>query len=121
MVALLILAVSLTSPAFSNPLQDPGRSIYHVGGKVAPPKLTHRVEPKYPDAAREEGREGSVLVSAVVETNGTLSTIKVVKGMGAGFDENAVEALKEWKFQPSTKDGGPVAVYVEIEVTFRLR
>ena len=121
MFATLILAASLAAPASFGQPAVADRPVFRVGGKVTPPKVITRVEPKYPEAAREEGQEGTVLVSGVVETDGLLSNARVVKTLGEDFSKSALEALSQWKFEPGQKAGEPVAVYVQIEMTFRLR
>jgi protein TonB len=63
----------------------------------------------------------------IVETDGRPSNIRVLKGLGMGLDENAIEAVKTWKFEPAMrferdmKDGHPVVVEIAVEVSFRLR
>ncbi len=61
-----------------------------------------------------------MLLSVVVDETGKPTSIKVIRPLGWGLDEKAIESLSQWKFKPSTKDGAPVPVQAQIEVTFRL-
>jgi protein TonB len=56
-----------------------------------------------------------------VGTDGLLTNIRVVKSLGKGLDEKAVEAVQKWKFEPGKKDGQPVAAEIAIEVDFHLK
>ena len=55
-----------------------------------------------------------------VDPSGKATNIKVVRSLGLGLDEKAIEAVKKWKFRPGYKDGKPVTVAATIEVNFRL-
>jgi TonB family protein len=77
--------------------------------------------PEYSDDARKARIQGSVVILAVVEANGTLRVDKVTKGLGYGLDEKAIEAVRKWKFEPGKKDGKPVAAPVSITVNFSIQ
>ena len=62
-----------------------------------------------------------VLVSVVVEADGTASGFKVTKSLGSGLDEKAIECIQKWRFRPAENDGVPVATRAQIEISFRLR
>ena len=65
--------------------------------------------------------EGIVLLEAIIRKDGSIDTLRVVRGLGYGLDESAINAIKkEWKFQPGTLNGQPVDVKVVIETSFRL-
>ena len=87
---------------------------------ITRPKVLHKVEPTYTEAAREAKISGTVAMSVIVEKDGTASTMKIVKSLDPGLDEAAMAAVKQWKFAPGTKDGKPVRVSATIEVNFRL-
>ncbi|MBN8732235.1 MAG: energy transducer TonB [Acidobacteria bacterium] len=87
---------------------------------IVRPKVLHKVEPTYTEAAREAKVMGTVVMSVIVEKDGTASNMKILKGLDPGLDENAMAAVKQWKFAPGTKDGKPVRVSATIEVNFRL-
>jgi TonB family protein len=85
------------------------------------PALIRRTEPEYSEAARAAKFQGAVTLKAVVDTEGTPQDISVVRSLGMGLDEKAIDCVKNWKFRPATKDGSPVAMWVTIEVNFRLQ
>jgi TonB family protein len=89
-------------------------------GVLAPTVLT-KVEPTYSKTAVKFHAVGTVLVSLIVLPDGTSRDFRVVKPMGYGLDEKAMEAVSKWQFRPGTKDGKPLAVKVTIEVNFRLK
>lgn len=94
--------------------------VYTPGPDVKPPKVVHYVEPKSSNSSKEAFVEGVVRLSAVVTPEGEPSDIQVTKGLSSEEDRNAVDAVKEWRFQPGTKDGKPVHVRVAIEIDFHL-
>lgn len=94
--------------------------VYEPGGDVKPPKLIHYVEPAFSPKSKEAFVEGTIRISTVVTTEGKATDPHVVSGLNAEEDNNAVEALMQWKFQPGTKSGEPVNVRVTVEVLFHL-
>ena len=98
-----------------------GETIYSVKKDGAsPPRATYTPEPDFSEAARKAGFQGMVILKIVVDKRGDVARIKLDRGLGYGLDENAMEALKVWRFTPATKDGQPVAVEMKVEVSFRL-
>lgn len=93
---------------------------YRVGGSVKPPRLIYSPDPEYPEKAREAHHVGIVRLSIVVGANGRPHDIKVVGSPSSEFDDAAVDAVKKWKFEPATKYDKPVAVQINVDVTFRL-
>ena len=94
--------------------------VYRVGNGTLPPKLLYKVEPSYTEEARADKIAGTVLLQIVIQPNGIATDFQLIKGVGFGLDEKAVEAIQQWKFQPGTKDGVPVPVQAQVEVNFRL-
>jgi TonB family protein len=78
------------------------------------------VEPEYSEEARKAKYSGFVLLSIIVNTDGRAEEIRVVKSLGMGLDEKAIEAVQKWRFKPGRNRGGPVKVRAQIEVNFRL-
>jgi TonB family protein len=95
--------------------------VYRVGGNVSAPRVISRTDPAYTDEASAAKVEGTVLLSVVIGTDGVAHDINVVKGVGSGLDEKAVEAVQKWHFAPGTKDGEAVKVKAQIEVNFRMK
>jgi len=94
-----------------------------VGGypaKTTAPRLIRKVEPEYTEEARRAKYQGTVTLSAVINAEGLAENLRVVHSLGLGLDEKAIEAVKQWKFEPGTKEGKPVASMSTIEVNFRL-
>jgi TonB family protein len=77
-------------------------------------------EPEYSEEARKAKWQGAVLLQLVVDENGVPQEIRVVKSLGLGLDQKAIEAVQKWRFKPGLKDGKPVPVSANIEVNFRL-
>ena len=97
-----------------------GGGVYRPGGDVTNPKVIYQQEPQYSEEARKAKWQGSVMISLVVDEKGLPVQIHVVRPLGLGLDEKAVEAVSHWRFEPGKKNGKPVAVQAQIEVTFRL-
>lgn len=95
-------------------------SAYRIGEGVTAPRVTTKVEPRYAEEARRAKYEGTVVLFVVVDPNGVARDFKVLRPLGLGLDEKAIEAVTQWKFVPGTKDGQPVAVQATIEVNFRM-
>jgi periplasmic protein TonB len=90
------------------------------GKGVVPPVPIRKPEPEYSDSARRARINGSVLVYAVIGADGVPRQLRVVRAIGFGLDEKALEAVSRWFFKPGTKDGRAVPVAATIEVNFRL-
>jgi TonB family protein len=87
---------------------------------ITPPRLREVASPEYTEAAKKKKIEGQVTLLIVVDKKGEVANAKVVKGLGYGLDENAVVAVKEWRYRPAEKDGAPIAVKMEVTVDFFL-
>ena len=97
-----------------------GGGVYRIGGGVSQPVPIYKPEPEYSEEARKAKFQGAVLLAIVIEADGSTSNIRVLRPLGLGLDEKAIEAVQKWKFRPSTKDGRPVRVSANVEVNFRL-
>lgn len=91
-----------------------------VGGDVKAPEVTHRVDPQYDDMARKARVAGVVILEAVINKQGEVEQVKVLKGLPFGLSERAEEAVKQWKFKPGTLNGEPVEVIFNLTVNFKL-
>lgn len=94
--------------------------LFRVGDGVSAPRPVYKVEPEYSEQARAAGYQGTVLLETEIDEAGTPLNIKVLRSLGMGLDEKAVEALSKWKFAPGQKDGKPVRVNARVEMVFRL-
>jgi TonB family protein len=95
--------------------------VFKVGGNVRPPTVVQRVEPHYPEEARDERIQGTVVLGIVVRVDGDVEGVRVVRSLDPRLDESAVEAMKQWKFRPAMRDDTPVAVSLNVEVNFNLK
>jgi periplasmic protein TonB len=97
-----------------------GGGLYHVGGGVSAPQLVFAPDPEFSDEARRAKYQGVCVVSLIVDAQGMPQRVQVVRHLGMGLDEKAVEAVKQYKFKPAMLQGKPVPVEVNIEVNFRI-
>jgi len=97
-----------------------GGGLFHVGGGVSAPKAIYSPDPDYSEEARKVKHMGVVVLWLVVDPDGKPRDIRVLRTLGLGLDEKAIEAVKNWRFDPAMKDGKPVAVPISVEVTFHL-
>jgi len=98
-----------------------GGGPYRAGSGITAPGLLREVKPDYTDEARRRGVEGDVVLEIVVRANGSVSDVKVLQGLGAGLDQRAADAVRQWRFSPARRFGSPVDVIVEVAVEFKLR
>jgi periplasmic protein TonB len=100
---------------------DGSNGLYPAGRNgVTTPRVIYDPEPAYSDAARSAKMQGTVTLWLIVGADGRPREIRVQKGLGMGLDEKALAAVQMWRFQPSTLNGRPVAVAIQVEVNFRL-
>jgi TonB family protein len=97
----------------------PAPLIRRIGGTVSPPTWLHRVEPNLSEEAIQAGVHGSVLVNALIDQRGHATNIRVVRGLGMGLDERAVDSVRQSTFIPALDGGTPVPVELNIDVTFK--
>lgn len=97
-----------------------GGGVFRVGGGVSAPKVLYQPDPEYSEEARKAKYQGVCVLSLIVGPDGKPRDVHVAKSLGLGLDEKAIEAVNQWKFEPAQKDGKPVAVAINVEVTFRL-
>jgi TonB family protein len=97
-----------------------GGGVFRVGGGVSAPRALYAPDPEYSEEARKAKFQGTCVLWLVVGPDGRPRDIRVTRTLGLGLDEKAIEAVKNWKFEPALKDGKPVAVQINVEVSFRL-
>ena len=91
-----------------------------VGEKVQKPQILEHAPPLYTPEARQARLQGTVILQAVVGAGGRVEGIEVLKGLPMGLDEKAIDAVKQWTFQPATLDGAPVPVCYVLTVNFQM-
>ena len=97
-----------------------GGGIFRVGGGVSAPRLIKKVEPEYSEEARKAKYQGTVVLAVQVWEDGRAHNVRIIRSLGLGLDEKAVEAVQKWRFAPGMKARKPVKVAATIEVNFRL-
>jgi len=97
-----------------------GGGVFRVGGGVSPPRALDTPDPEYSEEARKAKYQGTCVLWLIVGPDGRPRDIKIARSLGLGLDEKAIEAVRNWKFEPAMKDGKPVAVQINVEVSFRL-
>lgn len=85
------------------------------------PALVYQVQPRYTEAARRAGVQGAVTVDAVIDEQGRVTGVKILRSLPMGLDQEAVAAVKQWRFTPATLAGKPVKVYFSLTVNFRIQ
>jgi TonB family protein len=101
----------------ANPAELP---TFRLGKGVSPPKPISNKDPEFSEQARSAKYQGTVVLSLVVDKMGQVRNIRVLRPLGFGLDQKAVETVSKWQFKPGTKDGEPVAVELAVEVDFHL-
>ena len=91
------------------------------GGSMTRPVLKSGRQPRYTEIARRSGTEGIVILEAVIDKQGRVSNVRIVKPLSMGLDAEAVAAVQEWIFEPARLGGRPMAVYYTLTVTFRIQ
>lgn len=94
--------------------------IFRVGSGVTAPRATSAPDPTYSTVAKEAHYQAVTVLWMVVNTSGVPENIRIQRAAGLGLDEQAVLAVRNWRFDPATKDGQPVSVQINVEVNFRL-
>jgi len=97
-----------------------GGGIYNIGGGVLPPKAIYSPDPEYTEEARKARYQGTCVLWLIVGPDGKPRDLRVSRTLGMGLDQKAIEAVKNWRFEPATKDGKPVSVQMSVEVNFHL-
>ena len=98
-----------------------GGGTYRPGSGITPTRLLHEERPRYTEEARQRGITGDVLLEIIVIRDGSVGDIRLLRRLGAGLDEQAIQAVQQWRFLPAERSGTPVDVVVEVVVEFNLR
>lgn len=106
-------------PQVVGKLED-GSPVYLVECGISPPRVVYQVEPEFSDKARKKKITGTVTLSGVIGTDGSVSHVKIEHSVDAGLDREATATFRKWKFKPATRDGQPVAIKTSVEMNFQL-
>jgi len=107
-----LTAQGVAPEAFGEPLP--------VGGEVTAPVKIYAPPPRYPMAARKKGVQGVVIVMVIIDEEGRVAYVAILRGLSEGLNEAAVAAVKHWRFKPATLNGKPVTVRYNLTISFRL-
>ena len=97
-----------------------GGGLMKIGGGVSEPVLIYKVDPEFSEEARRAKFMGIVTVNLIVDQNGNPQNVHLLRGVGMGLDQKAIEAVKQYKFRPARYNGKPVAVQLNVEVNFQI-
>jgi TonB family protein len=117
--AIATLAWKALGPEKTRTVQS-SSNVFKIGSGVTAPQVLAKTDPEYTEEARVAKYSGTVVLYLEITPEGVAQNIRVVRTLGLGLDEKAVEAIGKWRFKPGTKDGEPVTVMANIEVNFRL-
>jgi TonB family protein len=100
-----------------------GGGVYRPGSGIVSPRILHEVKPTYTADAMRAKIQGTVWLEAVVLPDGSVGNVQITRSLDPtfGLDQEAIRTVKRWRFIPGTRQGQPVAVLVEVEMTFTLR
>ncbi len=110
----LVIAVPEAPPAVET------GPIYITGNVEKPVKLVSP-QPRYTEIARKARIQGVVILQTIIDKEGNITNVKVLKGLPLGLTEAAVSAVRQWKYEPATLNGKPVAVYFNLTVKFQIQ
>lgn len=129
--SVVLLGASGLGAVYAVPLHRAGTAFGQTGARVhetgdegvSLPRVVTESRPTYTPEAMKAGIQGTMTVSAVVESDGTVGDVRVTRSLDQtyGLDEQGVKAARQWSFRPGTKDGKPVAVRVALEFRFTLK
>jgi TonB family protein len=116
-LSIAVTWVALIFPVLAAPVDD--EQVWDIGPGISPPRVTHQVTPQTnPEDPRGFRVSGTVLVGLVVSSKGEPKDVHVVKSLDKDIDLSAVEAVKQWHFDPAKKGDQPVAVKITVEIRF---
>jgi len=97
-----------------------GGGVFRIGGGVSAPRPLFTPDPEYSEEARKAKYQGTCVLWLIVGADGRPRDVRVSRALGMGLDEKAIQAVRQWKFEPAMKDGRAVSVQMNVEVSFRL-
>jgi TonB family protein len=103
------------------PSDGPMGPVFQLTGDITPPEKIVFPSPRYTEEGRQARTQGVVILEAVVDSNGDVGRVKVLKGLPYGLSDAAVDTAKQWKFRPAMRGGQPVSVYLNLTIRFSLQ
>jgi len=85
------------------------------------PEVIHQVQPRYTEVARRAGIQGTVIVEAIIDEQGSVDNVRVLRGLPMGLDKAAIEAIQQWRFKPARMGSKPVKIYFTLTVNFTIQ
>jgi len=113
-------SAALSQPDTAGQADDEKDRIFQAGEDITPPKGLYTPAAPYTEEAGRQGIEGTVVLEIVVDASGNVSDVKVSKSLDTGLDASAVKTVRNWRFEPATRDGRAVRVAVHVEISFKL-
>jgi TonB family protein len=110
----------LIEASYASPLTEGDGEIYRSSDAVEPPSLAERTEPAYTEDARIARQEGAVVLQADISADGRAGNFRLLRSLGLGLDEKAVEAVRQWEFEPARKGKQKVPFRAVLEIQFRV-
>lgn len=98
-----------------------GGGPFRPGSGITPPRVLREVKADYTEEARRAGITGDVVLEIVVRRDGSVTDVKLLQGLSGGLNDRAIQAVRQWRFAPASRQGTPVDVIVEVAVEFKLR
>jgi TonB family protein len=102
-------------------IEDMAKGAVRASDQIAPPKLLKKVVPVYPEEARKEGIQGVVILEAMADEEGNVAQLKILRSESSILNKPAVDALRQWKYEPFILDGKPTPVIFTVTFAFRLK
>ena len=119
-LALMIAGVAQVVAATQDPPPPPPKAPVRVGGNIKEPKRIKLVEPVYPEDAKANGIQGTVIMEVTIATDGSVKSAKVLRSV-PGLDTAALEAVGQWKYEVTYFENDPVEVLMVVTVNFTLK
>jgi len=121
-VCLVLLSHGFAQQEKAKTATAPQEAAVEVGPGITPPLAVFMPDPDYPESVRtgKHKIQGACVLGITVDKEGLVRNVHVTRSLDKRLDQNAIDAVKRWKFKPAMKDGKPVAVLTSVEVAFRL-
>ena len=100
---------------------QPRDEVLHYNGTMTRPVQLSGRQPRYSELARRAGVQGAVILEAIIDKKGNVSSVRILKGLPMGLDTEAMAAVRDWTFEPAKLDGRPVSVYFTLTVNFQIQ